>query len=116
MEHRDPVPDDQQVRQNLNKGRNSCTSEAVTPASTGPTEVAGHPLGPPEEDILYADIDYGQILAAKNAYDPTGHYSRPDELRLLFNPAPAPRIVRTERLDAAAAAQSGELVDAEQPL
>ena len=52
--------------------------------------------------ILYADIDNAHILAAKNAYDPTGHYSRPDVLRLLFNPAPTPRVLRTERLDAVA--------------
>lgn len=54
------------------------------------------PLAPTEEGILYADIDYGQILAAKNAYDPTGHYSRPDVLRLLFNASATPRIVTTE--------------------
>lgn len=51
------------------------------------------PLDPTEEGLLFADIDYGQILAAKNAYDPVGHYSRPDVLRLLFNQAPAARVV-----------------------
>ena len=70
------------------------------------------PLDPTEEGILYADIDYAHILAAKNAYDPTGHYSRPDVLRLLFNPAPTPRVVRTERLDAAAV-EFAEPIDAE---
>lgn len=43
------------------------------------------PIDPAEEGILYADIDYSAILAAKNAADPVGHYSRPDALRLVFN-------------------------------
>ncbi len=40
------------------------------------------PLPPTEEGILYADLDYGMILAAKNAADPVGHYSRPDVFTL----------------------------------
>ncbi|MEV7135894.1 carbon-nitrogen hydrolase family protein [Arthrobacter sp. NPDC093128] len=52
------------------------------------------PLAPTEEGILYADINYGEILAAKNAYDPVGHYSRPDVLQLLFNPTANPRVLR----------------------
>jgi nitrilase len=54
-------------------------------------------LDPREEGLLYADIDYGEILAAKNAYDPVGHYSRPDVFKLLFNSAPSPRVIRVER-------------------
>lgn len=52
------------------------------------------PLDPREEGIIYADIDYGEILAAKNAYDPVGHYSRPDVFKLLFNATANPRVVR----------------------
>lgn len=40
------------------------------------------PLAPDEEGILFADIDYAAILAAKNAADPVGHYSRPDVFTL----------------------------------
>ena len=40
------------------------------------------PLAPTQEGILYADIDYAAILAAKNAADPVGHYSRPDVFTL----------------------------------
>ncbi|RLV48500.1 carbon-nitrogen hydrolase family protein [Nocardioides mangrovicus] len=40
------------------------------------------PLAPTDEGILYADIDYAVILAAKNAADPVGHYSRPDVFTL----------------------------------
>jgi len=46
------------------------------------------PIPPDEEGILYAEIDYSAILAAKNAADPVGHYSRPDALSLRFNAAP----------------------------
>lgn len=53
------------------------------------------PLAPTDEGILYADIDYAEILGAKNAYDPIGHYSRPDVLQLMFNPTANPRVVRS---------------------
>lgn len=43
------------------------------------------PIPPTEEGLLYADIDYAAILAAKNAADPVGHYSRPDVFRLYFD-------------------------------
>ncbi|NUR29752.1 MAG: carbon-nitrogen hydrolase family protein [Kribbellaceae bacterium] len=52
------------------------------------------PLAETEEGILYADLDPALIAIAKSAADPVGHYSRPDVLRLLFNPNPAPRVVQ----------------------
>lgn len=57
----------------------------------------GRPLAEPmpedEEGILYADIDLETILLAKTAADATGHYARPDVLRLLFDRRPAPSVV-----------------------
>lgn len=47
------------------------------------------PLGEKEEGLLYADVDLGLISVAKAAYDPVGHYSRPDVFRLLFNRNPS---------------------------
>jgi nitrilase len=52
------------------------------------------PLSTTEEGLIYSDIDLGQIAYAKAAADPTGHYARPDVARLLFNPAPTPRVER----------------------
>lgn len=52
------------------------------------------PLAPDEEGILYATIDPQQVALAKAAADPVGHYSRPDVVRLLFNPEPQTRVQR----------------------
>ncbi|CCQ17981.1 putative nitrilase [Rhodococcus sp. AW25M09] len=44
------------------------------------------PLAETEEGILFADLDFDLIDVAKHAFDPVGHYSRPDVFQLLFNP------------------------------
>jgi aliphatic nitrilase len=53
------------------------------------------PLAADAEGLIYADLDLdlGMISLAKAAADPTGHYSRPDVTRLLFNRAPGNRVV-----------------------
>jgi aliphatic nitrilase len=53
----------------------------------------GAPLAPDQEGLVIADIDLGAIAYAKTAADPVGHYSRPDVLRLMFNPGHNPRVV-----------------------
>lgn len=50
------------------------------------------PLAETAEGLLYAEIDLGNIGVAKAAYDPVGHYSRPDVLRLMFNNKVATRV------------------------
>ena len=52
----------------------------------------GQPLVPhlaqDQEGILFADIDLTTIAIAKAAYDPSGHYSRGDVVRLMVNRNP----------------------------
>jgi nitrilase len=56
----------------------------------------GRPLAEPlpedQEGILFANLDMGDISRAKAAADPSGHYARPDVLRLVFNRKSAPRV------------------------
>ena len=40
-----------------------------------------------EEGILYAELEPGRLFAERQRFDPVGHYSRPDMLRLAVNPA-----------------------------
>jgi nitrilase len=44
------------------------------------------------EGLLYSELDLSVISIAKNAADPTGHYSRPDVTRLLLNRNAAQRV------------------------
>jgi nitrilase len=39
-----------------------------------------------EEAILYAELDPSRLLAERQRFDPVGHYSRPDVLRLQLSP------------------------------
>ncbi len=52
------------------------------------------PLAGDEEGIVYADIAIDQTDLARNVVDPTGHYSRSDVLRLVFDDRPQRPITR----------------------
>jgi nitrilase len=49
------------------------------------------------EGIVCADLDLGMISLAKAAADPAGHYSRPDDTRLLLDKTPGDRVVLRQR-------------------
>ena len=55
-------------------------------------------VGPVYEDetILYGEIDLTQVAAGKWMVDVAGHYSRPDVVRLLFDPSPHSPLVTAD--------------------
>lgn len=65
------------------------------------------PLAPDEEGLVFADIDLGEIALAKNIVDPTGHYARPDVMRLLLDDSPHLPTVRVSSNGVPAAAAAG---------
>lgn len=80
------------------------TQEArqLLPAGGGHARIYGpdgaplvEPLDEHEEGILFANIDLSNITLAKIAADPTGHYSRPDVTRLLFDNSSRRPVQRT---------------------
>jgi nitrilase len=48
-----------------------------------------------EEDILYAELDLGEIVKGKVDFDVVGHYARPDVFQLLINEEPSEPIKYT---------------------
>ncbi|WP_405867676.1 carbon-nitrogen hydrolase family protein [Streptomyces sp. NBC_01515] len=46
-----------------------------------------------EEALVYAEIDLDEISIAKNAYDPAGHYARPDATYLVHHREPRRPVV-----------------------
>ena len=51
------------------------------------------PLPETQEGLLIATLDLDNIIFAKAAADPVGHYSRPDVFQLLFNIHEMPKVI-----------------------
>jgi nitrilase len=51
------------------------------------------------EETLIADLDLGEVLAARRFLDPVGHYNRPDVFRLQVDTAPRPPVVEAPGRD-----------------
>jgi aliphatic nitrilase len=69
---------------------------ALLPTGGGASRIFapdGEPLTEPldehTEGLLYAEIDLDRIPLAKSAFDPAGHYARPDVTQLVLHTAPA---------------------------
>jgi len=71
------------------------------------------PLPEDQEGILFADIDLSEIVLAKTAYDPAGHYARGDVVRLMINRSP--RRTSVSFGDTADASTSLQMPDGQEP-
>lgn len=71
----------------INRG-NSCV---VNPRG----EIIAGPI-PESQEILYAEIDLGQIAKWKWLFDATGHYARPDVFKFGVNRSPNPMVKLVE--------------------
>lgn len=79
----DDIPDEYEFKKLYPEGRewintgNSCIIAPNGKILAGPLEAA--------EEILYAEIDLQQIIAAKRMFDVAGHYARPDVFNFSVN-------------------------------
>ena len=48
-----------------------------------------------EEGILYADLDFADVVRSKMDFDVAGHYARPDVFELTVNKQPGPIVVNS---------------------
>jgi nitrilase len=84
---KDMYPDDLQEHPELKAMPEvMCRGGSVIVSPMG--EVIAGPLYG-EEDILYAELDMGEIVRSKVDFDVVGHYSRPDVFQLTVNEEPA---------------------------
>lgn len=79
-----------------------CRGEALVVRPFG-SIVAG-PL-PPEQPVLYADIDLGAVTKARRMIDIAGHYARPDIFGLTVDRRPRAAATFVDRVDAHDAAR-----------
>lgn len=85
---RDHFPDDFPLPEELA----SCPDELLSGASLIADPWGNLLAGPVSgrEEILYADCDLGQIIAARRVFDTAGHYRRPDVERAWEGPPATP--------------------------
>jgi nitrilase len=101
------LPDDLPGRADLYGGPEDWLSRGNS-AIVGPDgEILAGPLTG-EDGIIYAEIDASAARAARQQFDPAGHYSRSDILRLTVDTAPhAPVSFRRDDTGELAAPQTG---------
>jgi nitrilase len=70
----------------------------VEPGNTVIVAPSGEILAGParqQETILTAEVDLGEVRAARRFFDPTGHYHRPDIFRLAVDTQPRPAVTES---------------------
>jgi nitrilase len=75
------------------------TGEWLEPGNTVIVGPDGKVIAGPvreREETLIAELDLGQVLAARRRFDPVGHYNRPDVFRLYVDTAPRSAVVETQ--------------------
>lgn len=95
--HADGIPSTFPGRDNLvSDSYRKETGDWLEPGNTVIVGPAGNLIAGPIrecEETLVADLDLGEVLAARRLRDPVGHYHRPDIFRLQVDTSPRPSVV-----------------------
>lgn len=91
--HVDQIPADLPGRDRIWPGAQREADAWVEPGNSVIVAPSGQLLAGPvrqQETILTAEVDVGQVRAARRLFDPVGHYHRPDIFRLSVDTAARP--------------------------
>ena len=84
--HIDDIPDNYEFKQLYPDGTEWVNSGHSCIIAPNGEIIAGPTIN--KEEILYAEVDLGQIAASKRMFDVAGHYARPDVFKFSLNREP----------------------------